>query len=396
MKKSPLVSIFLIIVVDILGLTIILPLLPFYAEKLGASPVMVGILISTYGFCQLIAGPILGQISDRVGRKPLLLVSQMGTFVGFVLLALSRNLVLVFLARIIDGLTAGNLSVAQAYISDVTDHENRAKSFGIIGIAFGLGFLIGPAISGFLAQFGYHYPIVAAATLSATSIAATYFLLPSTPIHVPTSDETSERKNPFWQINWDSFKDPELAPLLWQFLAFIFAFAIFISGFALFAERRLTHGGIFFGPKEVGYVFAYIGLVGVFIQGVMIGPLVKKFGEARLVKFGFINMLVGFILLGWVWNVPILLIALTIAFLGSSLLRPSLTSLVTKKAGKAQQGMMLGLTQSLTSIAQIIAPLVSGVLIQHRFLSFWAWVSALSSAVGLWLIERYKFLPSKV
>src|ERR1700730_14895003 len=165
MKISPLLSIFLIVLVDILGLTIILPLLPGYAETLGATPLIVGRRVPTYAFCQLIAGPPLGHLSDRVGRRPVLLVSQMGTCAGFLILAYAHTLWVVFLARIIDGLTAVNLTVAQAYIADVTDAENRTKSFGMIGIAFGLGFLVGPGISGLLAQFDNTYPILAAAGL---------------------------------------------------------------------------------------------------------------------------------------------------------------------------------------------------------------------------------------
>src|SRR5437763_4980766 len=156
-----------------------LPLLPFYAEHLGASATVVGLLISSYAFCQLIAGPILGNLSDHMGRKPLLIVSQIGTLIGFLILAYANQLWLVFLSRVIDGLTAGNLSLAQAYISDVTTPEDRAKSFGVIGIAFGMGFLIGAGISGFLSQFSYQLPIFAAAALSATSLLSTYFLLPT-------------------------------------------------------------------------------------------------------------------------------------------------------------------------------------------------------------------------
>src|SRR5258708_36410296 len=150
--KSPLLPIFLIVMVDVLGLTIMLPLLPFYAEHFGASPTVVGLLVSTFALSQLIAGPVLGQISDRVGRKPVLTVSQMGTFAGFLVLAYAPNLFFVFLARIIDGLTAGNLSIAQAYIADVTTPKERARAFAVIGIAFGIGFLIGPGAPGYLTQ----------------------------------------------------------------------------------------------------------------------------------------------------------------------------------------------------------------------------------------------------
>src|SRR5580692_2914945 len=215
LRKSPLLPIFLIVSVDVLGLTIILPLLPFYAEKYGASPAVVGLLVSTYALCQLISGPMLGRWSDHVGRRPLLLVSQLGTFIGFLILAYANALWLIFLSRAIDGITAGNLSLAQAYISDVTEPEDRAKSFGLIGIAFGMGFLIGPGLSGFLSKFGYQYPILVAAGLSATSIVCTYFLLPA--VTPPASDNATPRK--FTMLDWGNyvryFRQPGLGPLLW-------------------------------------------------------------------------------------------------------------------------------------------------------------------------------------
>src|SRR5262249_32901875 len=179
-KDRPLLPIFLIVLADILGLTIILPLLPFYAEKLGASPTAVGLLASASAFCQLLSGPSLGRWSDRTGRKPLLIVSQLGTFASRLLLAGAGSLWVVYLARIIDGLTAGNLVLAQAYISDVTEPENRARSFALIGISFGIGFLLGPAISGALSPLGLAVPILLSAALSAVSILATIFLLPAT------------------------------------------------------------------------------------------------------------------------------------------------------------------------------------------------------------------------
>src|SRR5262245_42618186 len=342
MKKS-LLSIFLIVVVDVLGLTIILPLLPFYAESLGATPRVVGLLVSAYAICQLIAGPPLGHLSDRIGRRPVLLVSQVGTCIGFLILAHANTLWLVFLARIIDGLTAGNLTVAQAYIADVTDPENRTKSFGYIGISFGLGFLVGPGISGFLAHFGNTYPIFAAAALSFTSIMCTYFLLPSV---VPHPHPELERGLSRWSALSESFRDRRLGPMLWQFFAFTFAFSTFFSGFALFAERRFTHNGVPFGTAEVGYVFAFSGLIGVLIQGGGMGSLVKAFGESRLVQIGFTAMAAGFALMAGVHAIPYLLIAITLLTFGSAILRPSLTTLITTCVPRHRQGMVMGIMQS--------------------------------------------------
>ncbi len=382
--------------VDVLGLTIILPLLPFYAERLGASPTVVGLLVSTYAACQLIAGPVLGQISDRTGRRPLLLVSQLGTFIGFLILAWAGSLWVVFLSRVIDGLTAGNLSLAQAYISDVTKPEERAKSFGVIGVAFGIGFLIGPAISGYLSTYSYQYPIFAAAALSATSILSTYFLLPGAPV-IPESEKRGGPPLPAGRrlraLDWGNyltyFKRPALAQLLWEFFAFAFSFAIFMSGFALFAERRFTWNGHPFGVKEVGYIFAYVGFLGIILQGGLIGRLVKRFGETKLVSAGFISATVGFALIGFMYHLPGLLVASTLASFGTGVLRPALTSLITQHAGREEQGIVLGLTQSLMSVAQIVAPVIGGFLIDRQLLTTWAVTGAAVSLVGV-LIGRVK------
>jgi len=379
--KSPLLAIFLIVSVDVLGLTIILPLLPFYAEKLGASPAVVGMLVSTYALCQLIAGPILGRMSDHTGRRPLLLVSQLGTFIGFLILAYANALWLVFVSRVIDGLTAGNLSLAQAYISDVTKPEDRAKSFALIGIAFGMGFLIGPAISGFLAQFSYQYPIFAAAALSATSILSTYFLLPA---NVPVAADTPRK---FTVLDWGNylryFRDPGLGPLLWQFLAFALTFSLFMTGFPLFAERRFLWQGHAFGAKEVGYVYAYLGFLGVILQGGLMGRLVRVFGEINLVRAGFFVAMAGLAALAFTSSIPLLLVVAAAASLGTGMNRPALTSLITQKASRSEQGVVLGLTQSLNSLAAICAPTVAGFLIDHSLLAVWALLAAVISGVAL-------------
>jgi DHA1 family tetracycline resistance protein-like MFS transporter len=381
--KSPLLPIFLIVSVDVLGLTIILPLLPFYAEHYGASPAVVGLLVSLYAFCQLIAGPMLGRLSDRMGRRPLLLVSQLGTFIGFLILAYAHALWVIFLSRAIDGITAGNLSLAQAYISDVTKPEDRAKSFALIGIAFGMGFLIGPGLSGFLSKFSYQYPIFVAAGLSATSILATYFLLPS--VTPSAGDNLTPRK--FTVLDWGNyvryFREPGLAPLLWQFFAFTFAFSMFMSGFPLFAERRYTWHGAAFGPQQVGYVYAFLGLLGVILQGGLIGHLVKWVGEVNLARAGFLCGLVGLVALGFTYSIPLLLITAAVASSGTGTIRPTVTSMITQKAGRSEQGVILGLTQSLNSISAIAAPALAGFLIDHSLLSTWAVTAGVVCGIAL-------------
>lgn len=397
--RSPLLAIFLIVVVDVLGLTIMLPILPFYAEHFGASATVVGLLISTYALCQLIAGPVLGQISDRVGRKPVLLVSQMGTFAGFLVLAWAPNLLIVFVARIIDGLTAGNLSIAQAYIADVTAPKDRARAFALIGIAFGIGFLVGPGASGYLSKhYGYHVPILLAAALSFVSIMGTTFLLPAVPAHpegLKPANAEQEMEAPIapggkrlkvldWGTYLQYFKRPVLGGLLIEFFLFTLAFATFTAGFALFAERRFI-----WGPKEVGYLFMYSGFFGILVQGSMRqGALVRRVGEVRLVTLGFLTAAVGYLLLGFSFGLALLLVAASFASFGTGVLRPALTSLITQQVDRTEQGVVLGLNQSLMSIAQIVAPAIAGALIDRGHLTVWAVWAALIMAVALALNVR--------
>jgi DHA1 family tetracycline resistance protein-like MFS transporter len=387
--KRPLLAIFLIVLVDVLGLTILIPLLPFYAESFGASATAVGLLQSTYAGCQLIAGPPLGSLSDRLGRKPVLLVSQLGTFAGFLILASAHNLWVVFLARAIDGLTAGNLSIAQAYIADVTTPKQRMSAFGLIGIAFGVGFVLGPGASGYLsAHYGYHVPIFCAAGLSLLSILGTAFLLPSVTAVAdaaqPAAPLASEEEAPVapggrrlrildWKIYGTYFRRPVLGGLLWEFFLYTFAFAVFMGGFALFAERRQ---GLLFGTKQVGYVLTYSGILGVLIQGSIRSKRVHKFGEVNLVTLGFAMGTIGYALLGLTYGIPLLLVAATFSSIGNGLVRPALTSLITQQVGREEQGVVLGLNQSLQSISQIVGQGLAGFLIEHLLLSTWAFWAA--------------------
>lgn len=393
--------IFLIVLVDVLGFTIILPLLPFYSERLGATPIVVGALVSTYAVCQLISGPILGQLSDRSGRRPILLVSQAGTLLGFLLLAFSTRIWMVFLARAIDGATAGNLSIAQAYISDVTKPQNRAKSFALIGIAFGFGFTVGPALAGYLAHYGYQMPIFAASLLSLTSILCTFFLLPRREIiHIQNEAEgpVAPGGRRLSLISWGRytkyFQNPELSRLLKQWLLFAMSFSTFVAGFALFAERTYTWHGQRFGPTQVGYVFAFNGLLAIVMQGAMVGRMVKWMGERNVVRLGFAVAGVVYAGIGFTRSIGPLLVLILIGSLASGL-RPALTSLITQNADKREQGVIIGLNQSIMSVAQIVAPLIAGALISradmhppggpenHVFLTLWAVWGGFLSALAL-------------
>jgi DHA1 family tetracycline resistance protein-like MFS transporter len=381
--------VFLIVLVDVLGLTIMIPLLPFYAERMGASPIQVGWLIGIYAACQLVSGPFLGRLSDTTGRKPLLLVSQLGTCIGFLITAFAPNLWVLFFARAVDGMTAGNLSLAQAYISDVTRPEERAKAFGLIGIAFGVGFLVGPAVSGILSRWDFRLPIFAAAALSAASIATTWWLLPAVkPGGGVDAGAPSRRLSLFeWRAYAVYFKEPRLASKLWQFLMFSLGFSMFVAGMPLFVERRLLWEGQPFGPEQVGYVWALAGLFGVLWQGPALGRLVKRFGELRLNRAGFIGYIGGYTLLAFCTSIPVLIAATAVMSMGS-LVRPALTSLITHAAPREEQGVVLGLMQSLNSGALIVGPLIAGYLIDHGLLTTWGLVAAATAVMGLVLTQN--------
>jgi MFS transporter, DHA1 family, tetracycline resistance protein len=384
-EKPPPVSllpVFLIVLVDVFGMTLVIPLLAIYAETFHATPLQATMLVSVYAACQLVSGPVIGHISDRVGRKPMLLISQIGTFIGFIVMARARALWMLYVARVLDGATAGNLSLAQAYISDHTEPSQRAKSFGLIGIAFGVGFFIGPSLTGYLsATYTLTTPIYLAAVMSATSVLCTATLLKGGPQshHAFDDREAALRFRTYAKY----FGRPGLRERLLQFLFFITSFSLFISGFALFAERRFTYQGRPFGPREIGYIFGYVGFLGIILQGGLIGRLVKRFGESTLVAAGFIALVIGYFGLGIASSFTLLMLTGTLAAFGNGVIRPALTSLITQQAGRQEQGVVLGITQSLMSMASIVAPVVGGLLIERQMLKEWAWAAAGLAAVGV-------------
>ena len=381
-QRVSLLPVFLIVLVDVFGMTLVIPLLAIYAETFHATPLQATMLVSVYAACQLVSGPIIGLMSDRVGRKPMLLISQVGTFIGFIVMARAQALWMLYIARVLDGSTAGNLSLAQAYISDHTEPSQRAKSFGLIGIAFGVGFFIGPSLTGYLsAKYGLTTPIYLAAVMSATSVLCTATLLKGGRQSEHAFDDREKALH--WKTYAKYFGRPGLRERLLQFLFFITSFSLFISGFALFAERRFTYQGHPFGPREIGYVFGYVGFLGIVLQGGLIGRLVKRFGEASLVAAGFVALAVGYFGLGIATSFVLLMLTGTLAAFGNGVIRPALTSLITQQAGRQEQGVVLGITQSLMSMASIVSPIVAGLLIERHLLKEWAWVAAGLAAIGV-------------
>ncbi len=355
LRGSPLIPIFLIVFIGLVGFGIIIPILPLYAESFKASPATVGMLLASYSLMQMLATPYLGALSDKYGRRPVLLLSQAGTILSFILLGLAGSLRTLFAARILDGISGGNVSTAQAYISDVTEERNRAKAFGLIGAAFGIGFIAGPAIGGFLARNGnYAAPAFAAAGISLVALILTFVMVPES---LPPERRTEVRAPRVVDIAGfrEAIRTGQLGLLLAIFFVFNFAQASFQSMFALFARARLG-----FGARETGYVLAYIGLLGALLQGGAIGPVVKRFGERRLVQAGQAIAAAGLVASALVSSWLLLLLAVAPLAIGLSLATPTLNSLLTRESPTEEYGRVLGLSQSVAALARVLGPLAAG------------------------------------
>ncbi|PDW02118.1 MFS transporter [Candidatus Viridilinea mediisalina] len=349
MRRSPLLVIFLVVFVDLLGFGIILPLLPFYAEDMGASEVQVGLLMMIYSAAQMVAAPIMGNLSDRFGRRRLLIVSQIGTVAGFLILGLATTLPMLFVGRFVGGIMAGSITVAQAYISDVTDEQNRARGLALIGAAFGLGFVLGPVIGGLLAEFGYHVPALLAAGVAALSLILALIFLKE-----PPQRRSSGRGGPLAlaRATLELGRRPFLRPIyLTGFLAGL-ALICFQSSFALYSERRYG-----FGPREAGLMLAYVGMVTVILQVGFTGRLVRRFGEERLIMAGTLLLYASLMLTAITSDWQVLFISLMLVAVGSGLLTPNLQSLLTQASDEHERGQVLGVYTSLDSLARAVAPL---------------------------------------
>jgi DHA1 family tetracycline resistance protein-like MFS transporter len=363
MKRSPLIVIFTTVFIDLVGFGIVIPVLPFYAEGtvFNATPRIVGLLFASYSIMQLIFSPILGRLSDKYGRRPVLLISIIGTGIGFLTIGFAKTLWMLFAGRILDGITGGNISTAQAYIADITTKENRAKGMGLIGAAFGLGFIFGPAIGGILSRWGIHIPFFFAGGLCFANALLLYFTLPETVTKDHPARQSAARGRGLSEV-LQSLKEPKLGFVLTIYFLFIVAFSIMTTSFSLFTMFRFGYDA-----QHTGYLFAYVGLIAVVIQGGLIGKLVKRFGELPLVILGAFCFAISLFAVPFVGpaagGLAALLIGGGVFSLGNSLATPALTSLASKSVGPAEQGTVLGVTQSVASLARAVGPSVAALLI---------------------------------
>ena len=365
-SRSPLALIFGIVFIDLVGFGIVIPILPLYAQRFGASPLVIGMLLGSYSLMQAIFAPVLGKLSDRFGRRPVLLISVIGTSAGFLLMGLANSLPLLFLARIIDGVTGGNIATAQAYIADVTPPEKRSHGMGLIGAAFGLGFIFGPAIGGLLGHFSMAAPFLFAAALSAVNALLVYLLLPES---LPPERRGKIHHRPSVMEIFKESKGWSLQIVLATYFFSTTAFSLLTATYPLFAVHRFSYSTI-----QIGAIFAGQGLVGAIIQGGLLGWLVKVFSDKNLTVVGAIVLASGLFMLPLCDSTVSLLAATAMIAVGHSLITAPLNGLASKSVGAHSQGRVLGAMQSSASCARIVGPVLGGWLLNadlgHPMASF--------------------------
>ncbi len=361
---KPLILIYLTVLIDLIGFGIVIPVLPIYAESdaFRATPFEIGLITSSYSIMQFIFSPILGSLSDRYGRRPILVISILGSAAGYFLLGFASTLWMLYAGRIVSGITGGNISTAQAYIADVTTRENRAKGMGIFGAMFGLGFVLGPAIGGILSRYGIHAPFLFAAVLSIVNAVLVFFILPES-VKLDVSNALKFRKNRFAEIV-ESLSDPRFGTLTAVYFFLVTSFSIMTYAFVLYTIERFGYTA-----EQNGYIFAFIGILAVIFQGGLFDRLVKKFGENPLMILGCLIMAASLFTIPYIapnsGGLLGLLITTTFLTIGNSMASPSITSLASKVSHDTEQGKSLGVLQAGASLARAIGPAVGGVLLNN-------------------------------
>jgi DHA1 family tetracycline resistance protein-like MFS transporter len=360
------------VALDLVGFGIVVPILGRYAERFGANGLQVGLLFASYSLAQLLCAPLLGRLSDRIGRKPVIVVSLIGTAIGCVITGAANSLWLLFVGRIVDGASGGSLSVAQAAVADITTPEQRPKLVGMMGAAFGVGFVLGPAIGGLSALGGPHVPFYVAAVIATANAVAAMIRLPETrsvrardastnAASVPAMDTVpSVSARPVGRAAIARSAVPALRQLAVVGFITTFAFAAFEATFSLFGDRRfgLTEG-------SSAAVFLGVGLVLVAIQGGLYGRIVQRWGVGTTFRNGLVLVGLGLLVLATARSWPVLIVALLLLSVGQGCASPSITSIVSDIAPVDQRGRALGLQQSAYAVARVIGPPIAGLLFDH-------------------------------
>ena len=352
--SKPLLVLFLTILVNLIGFGIIIPLLPFYATSYGASPVTIGLLFASFSISQLFAAPLLGEWSDRWGRRPVLILSLIGTTLSFVMLALATSLWMLFAARIIDGLSGGNITTARAYIADVTAEEDRAKAYGFLGAAFGLGFILGPALGGFFSHISYTAPIWVAAIVSLGATVLAWVWLPET-LHRARAVSGSP-----WQALREIAGRSQLRVLLAVDFIYWMSLAVYQTTFALFGANRFG-----FDAARTGYFLSAFGFLGVIVQGGLVGPIVRRLGERRTLTAGLLLAAIGWGGSAFTYSLPVFVLLLVPGAMGIGLCNATLSALISHSAGADEQGRVQGAAGALESVGRAAGPVWGNGALQH-------------------------------
>lgn len=355
MNKRALAIIFVTVFIDLLGFGIVIPLLPLYAERFGASPTVIGWLLASYLIAQAIAAPLLGRLSDRIGRRPVLIASLAGSAASFTLLGLAETLPWLFVARVLAGLAGGSVSAAKSYIADVTTPENRAKGMGFLGAGIALGYVFGPALGGLLTHWHVTLPYFVAGATSLLNCVSALLFLPAPPKSATHAAEDEDLHALVYAGRL--LTRPRLGGYLWMVFLITLSFSAFTGTFALLGQHRFHYT-----PAQIGLLLSFVGVMAAMVQGGLIGPLVKRFSELPLATAGSVMFAAGLALVPLAHGTALMLAALFLIGFGNSLNMPTLLALVSREAGAGEQGRALGVQQSLESVARIIGLVLGGWL----------------------------------
>ena len=390
MRKPSLLVIFLTVFIDLVGFGIVLPLLPIYSKDLGANGFVIGAIIASFSAMQFLFAPAWGRLSDRIGRRPVLLVSTAGAALSYVLFGWGSSLrpeialIVIFASRVLAGIAGANITVAQAYIADITPPEKRSQRMGLIGMAFGLGFIFGPALGGLSYKaLGIMGPGYIAAALCVFNLLLAYAILPESR---QRDSGPSTRQRAHWAQWSHTMAHPQVGLLVTVFFLSTFAFTCFETTLGLLVVRNFHVNA---SQEAVSYLFAYCGIIGALIQGGAIGRLVKKFGEPRLITTSLFLVAVSLALLPFVRGVWLeLLLVLAILSVGSSLTRPPLFGMISVLTPAHEQGAVMGIAQSMGSLARIVGPIFAATLFDYSTALPYLMCSGICVLAGIFAWQR--------